>query len=491
MKTPLWSTFITASLAISNVFSQSLPQEEKNEVTQHLTYLASDDLKGRGMGTPEIDSAAAYIANYFEEVGLKPIDGNNGYFQEFELLEKHPPEKLQFNINGKSYNLNEDIIMIKGQSLDLKNTEVAYADFGTEEDLDKIDVKDKIVLTNMGFPDKNLLEKYYSSMATKTKLLQERGALALVETYKSESVPWARAIRYFGGGGITIKNPVTDLPHFFLNDTTALQTAKTTPGITADLAVKIEEPKTIKAKNIIGYVEGTDPALKGEVILVGAHYDHIGIGKPVADETGEPDSIYNGARDNASGTVALMIAAKNIARNPAKRPVAFIAFTGEESGLIGSSYYASNPCIPLDKTAFCFNNDNGGYNDVSIVTVVGTNRSNIGKSAETAIEAADLKMFTSEELDEGFFSRSDNISLSVKGVPSATYSLGFRQMDAEVMKYYHQPADEVESLDMDYISKWVEGFVNSVRNISDMKERPFWSEGDEYEPVGKKLYHLD
>jgi hypothetical protein len=485
----VWYLYATCYLAIFSPLVQSGSGDQNAEIWQHLSYLASDELKGRGIGTPEIDSAAAYIARYFSEIGLKPIDGNNGYFQEFELEEKRPPEVVEFNMNGQGYSLNENILMISGASLDLKNIEVAYVDFGTEQDLEKIEVKNKIVLAKMGSPDQGLLEKYYSSMQNKRKSVQEKGALALIEIYKSESIPWARAIRYFGGAGISIKSSELEFPHFFLNDTTAIDIAKS--ASVSSLTVVTAKSKTIRAKNIIGYIDGTDPDLRDEVILAGAHYDHVGIGKPVTDADGEQDSIYNGARDNASGTVALMMAAKKIAQNPAKRPVAFIAFTGEESGLLGSRYYASYPSLPLENTAFYLNNDNGGYNDINIATVVGTSRSNIGVYVSEAIKKADLEMFTSADLDEGFFSRSDNISLSVKGVPSATYSLGFRQMDEDITKHYHQPSDEVESMDMDYVTKWVEGFVNSVVAISNMSERPFWVEGDEYERAGKALYQID
>jgi Zn-dependent M28 family amino/carboxypeptidase len=259
----------------------------------------------------------------------------------------------------------------------------------------------------------------------------------------------------------------------------------------ASIVVETSEPKIIQAKNVIGYIDGTDPALKDEVILVGAHYDHVGIGRPVDNENNEPDSIYNGARDNAAGTVALMMAAKELSQNPPKRPVALIAITAEESGLVGSRYYASNPAIALKRTAFFLNNDNGGYNDTTITTVVGASRSNVKSAIKEGIAKKDLEFYDSEELDQGFFERSDNISLSVKGVPSATISMGFRQMDNEITQYYHQPADEVETMDMGYITKWIEGFVEATRNIANMEEKPFWKKGDSFEELGKKLYDLE
>ena len=159
--------------------------------------------------------------------------------------------------------------------------------------------------------------------------------------------------------------------------------------------------------------------------------------------------------------------------------------------MLGSRYYASHPLIPLEKTIFYFNNDNGGYNDTSVSTVVGTSRIDATSKIEEGVEKAGLQLFSSNALESEFFTRSDNISLSVKGVPSATYSLGFRKMDGEITKYYHQPTDEVESMDMDYVTQWIIGYINAAQNIANMDERPFWNTGDEFESIGRKLYQLD
>ena len=462
------------------------------EILKHLNYLASDELKGRGVGTPEIDSAAAYIARYFKEVGVNPIDEKHGYYQEFELERKQTPSQIELSIGEKKYLINEGIVMLNGGPVNKKDAQIEFINYGIEEDLENRDLENKIVVARLGFPDQNLMENYFPIMKNKREIVQKSGATALVEIYKSNSITWERILSYFGGGGgLDIHDDSEKFCHFFINDTTVINSLQNSDVLQGNLIVEVDASNVFPAKNVLGYIEGTDPNLKDEFILLGAHYDHVGIGRPVNDESGVPDSIYNGARDNASGTVALMLAAKELAKNPPRRPVLFIAFTAEESGLIGSRYYAYNPIVPLDRIAFYLNNDNGGYNDTTITTLVGASRSNVLEAIEHGINTSGLELYSSAELDRTFFGASDNISFSSKGVPSASYSLGFRSMDKEISKYYHQPADEVESLDMEYITKWVQGYVISAGNIANMEERPFWAEGDQFEKLGKELYGME
>lgn len=483
-------TYVLSGIFDTNVTTVDNPSQE--EILQHLSYLASDELKGRGVDTPEIDSAAAYISSYFQEIGVKPIDAAHGYFQEFELERKQAPSKIELAIGDQSYLMNEGLVMLNGGNIEYNDLDIEYIEYGTEEDLENKSLEGKIVVTMLGYPKQNLMENYFTIMEKKRESIQESGAIALIEVYKSNSIPWERILRYFGGsGGLDIYNESEKFCHFFINDTTVINSLQGSDNIKGNLVVEVEASNVFKAKNVVGYIEGTDPTLKDEAILLGAHYDHVGIGRPVNDESGNPDSIYNGARDNATGTVALMLAARELVKKPPRRPVIFIAFTAEESGLIGSRYYASNPIISLEKIAFCFNNDNGGYNDTAITTLVGASRSNTLGPIEDAINSSGLEMYSSAELDQSFFGASDNISFSSKGVPSATYSLGFRGMDEEIRKYYHQPADEVETLDMDYITKWIHGYIIAARNIADMKEKPFWTEGDSLEKAGKELYGME
>lgn len=230
-------------------------------------------------------------------------------------------------------------------------------------------------------------------------------------------------------------------------------------------------------------VEGSDPKLKDEYIIYSAHYDHVGIGKPNAQN----DSIYNGARDNAVGTVTVLSAAKSIAKRPTKRSALFILFTAEEKGLLGSRWYVENPVIPLNQMVFCFNSDNGGYNDTSLATVVGLNRTTEGDLIRKAVGEFGLKAI--DDPVGGFFNRSDNVHFARKGIPAPTFSLGFTAFDDEIGKYYHQTADNPDNLDYNYLEQFFRAYVLSCRYIGNSDSTPFWTEGDDYYEAGKQLYN--
>ena len=149
----------------------------------------------------------------------------------------------------------------------------------------------------------------------------------------------------------------------------------------------------INSYNVAGYIAGSDPKLKDEYVLLTAHYDHVGIGKQGGQPYTAEDSIFNGARDNAFGTVALLSAAESFAKNPPKRSILIVALTGEEVGLLGSQYYAAHPLLPLNKCIFDINSDGAGYNDTTIVSVMGLDRTGARAEMETATKAFGFGIF--------------------------------------------------------------------------------------------------
>lgn len=244
------------------------------------------------------------------------------------------------------------------------------------------------------------------------------------------------------------------------------------------------EKEAVVSNNVIGVIEGTDPKLKNEYIIYSAHYDHVGVGEP--DETG--DTIYNGARDNAVGTVTVLSMAQNLAKYPTKRSALFILFTGEEKGLLGSKYYVENPVLPLKNMVYCFNSDNAGYNDTSSATIVGLARTTASQHIKEAASTFGLTAIDDPAPEQGLFDRSDNVHFARKGIPAPTFSLGFTAFNGDVTKYYHRPGDEADSLDYDYLLQFFQSYVMSGRNIGNATETPFWTKGDKYEDAGKALY---
>ncbi|WP_304517602.1 M28 family peptidase, partial [Cecembia rubra] len=188
------------------------------------------------------------------------------------------------------------------------------------------------------------------------------------------------------------------------------------------------------------------------------------------------------------GTVAVINAARYFAENPPKRSVLLCAWTAEEKGLLGSAYFSENPLIPLKQIIYNLNIDNAGYNDTSVVTVVGLGRTTADHLISEATAAFGLESITDPSPEQGLYDRSDNVNFARKGIPAPTFSLGFRAFDEEISRYYHQASDHVDDFDMDYAAKYWKSYILAAEKIANWKERPKWNAGDKYENAGKSLY---
>ena len=244
------------------------------------------------------------------------------------------------------------------------------------------------------------------------------------------------------------------------------------------------QQETIQAKNIIGLVRGTDATLKNQYLVLSAHYDHIG----VTSQPKNGDSIFNGARDNAIGVTAVLNAAKYFAKYPPKRSVLFILYTAEEMGLLGSKYFAANPVVPVNEIVFNLNCDNGGYNDITSAMVIGLGRTSADDDIKNACTAYKITAIPDQVPQLNLFDRSDNVSLAIKGIPAPTFGMGVRSFDDEIKKYYHQPADEVATFNLDYGLIYVRAYILSAKKIANNPVQPSWKDGDKYEAAWKELY---
>jgi hypothetical protein len=323
----------------------------------------------------------------------------------------------------------------------------------------------------------------------KRKLATEHGATALVELYKG-NFAWRSLAGFLGRSGLELGAAGPDLPHFMVEDTamtiaTRLQSARRGPISIQSGGIR-REP--VPARNVIGYVQGSDPRLRDEYVLLTAHYDHIGTGK---GRGASKDTIFNGARDNAMGVVALIEAAKSFSARPPRRSVIIAAVTGEEIGEYGSRYLSQNPPVPMDHIVFDLNSDGAGFDDTTIVTVVGLERTTAQQSIQEGSQRYGLTAIVDPVPEQNLFDRSDNANFAALGVPAPTYSAGFRSFGAEIMKYYHKAEDQVDdTFNFSYFLKFCKAYVHSARLIADMNEKPFWMPGDKYEKVGKSLYKI-
>ncbi len=501
---------ILALIALSVVLSatvthaqQELPEEKltKAELEAHMRFLASDDLEGRRTGSRGNNLAARYIASYFEAYGLQKVPGAQGYYQPVMFEEVTPAKNARLKIEKTTYELKKDLMILAGGAANVKTTAV-FANYGWVDaasgvnDYKDLDVKGKVVFVLPGMPNDQSPQAILNGGDMKRQWAAERGAAALIELYRLP-FPWNFFVNYFGKESIRLAENSSNtnalsIPYGFFkepapNPIIELQKGKKMKvEFTCDASVS----KMLPSQNVIGVIEGTDPVLKNEYILLTAHYDHVGVGKQGGGAYTAEDSIFNGSRDNAFGTIGVLAAAKALAQQPPKRSVIFIAFTGEEIGLLGSRYYADNPLLPLNKVVFNLNCDAAGYNNTSVVSIFGFGRTGTDEQIRQGLKPFGLEVFPNPAPEQNLFDRSDNVSFAIKGIPALTFSPGFTAFDQEILRYYHQVTDNPDTIDFNYLHKYCQAYAHTARLIGNMEKRPFWVSGDKYEKAGKALYEL-
>ena len=218
--------------------------------------------------------------------------------------------------------------------------------------------------------------------------------------------------------------------------------------------------------NLIGLIRGTDPSVRAEAVVLGAHFDHVGIGQPV-----EGDSVYNGADDDASGVAAVLASARALAEDPARRTVIVLLTSGEEFGVLGTQWYMDRPAVGLEATVADLQVEMVGRPDSLAggpgkLWLTGYERSSIGE----ALSAAGLAVVADPRPEFRFFERSDNIVFARRGIPAHTLSSYGLHTD------YHQPSDEVERIDFDHLAAAAEVVTRAARVLAD-GPRPEWKPG--------------
>jgi aminopeptidase YwaD len=408
-----------------------------------------------------------------------------------KLKKVSPPTEASIEINNQKM---EDYAFVFSAPIDIEGG-ATFLNFGLEDDYKNKDVKGKVIIINAGSADIGDTRAAFGLRSKKQQLAKENGVTAIIELLDVGENIWSFIGHNFSSSQLLLaeneegeedKSYDEQAPHIWVLDKGVAMAEQliVSKKASAKIAIGEEKEEIVISQNVIGVIEGTDPVLKNEYIIYSAHYDHVGIGTP--DKTG--DTIYNGARDNAIGTTTVLSMAENLGKYPTKRSALFILFTGEEKGLLGSEFYVKNPALPLKQMVYCFNSDNGGYNDTSLVTIIGLQRTTAAQNIKDAATIFGLTAIDDPAPEEGLFDRSDNIHFAKKGIPSPTFSLGFIAFNDDVTKYYHKPGDEADTLDYDYLLKFFRAYVLSGRNIGNDSKTPVWTLGDKYEETGKALY---
>lgn len=487
-------TTILFLLISKGIYAQNFPEFKISgkTTTKHMNILASDELQGRNTGEQGNLVAGRYIAENFRANGLKPANSGS-FFQKVALESIIPSNTGEISTSEGSAKVLEDFISMSGGAIkgEFETVHLPYA-WKSEnyDDLKDQNIKGKVIITSVGTPDSETPNQIFESVEAKQKLAKESGAVAIIEVFNSP-IPWRNISRYFGKKSTNLKsleNHGDEIPHIWIS---AAQAKILVANKIRTVKLDIESPKKedILSYNIAATLEGTDPKLKSEYIILSAHYDHVGFGASQGRITLE-DSIFNGARDNAFGVVALLAAAEALSELKPKRSVLFLAYTGEEMGLLGSRFYAENPLVPLNQSVFNINCDGAGYSDTTKITVIGLERAGAKAEFEKSAQAFGLEVIEDPVPEQNLFDRSDNVSLAAKGIPAPTFSPGFTAFDESISKYYHQASDNPETVSPAYLLKYAQSYAYAARLIADLKVAPKWVSGDKYEAAYLKLFEV-
>lgn len=484
------------SLGIISCSTAKVPKTESEITAQdalkHLMFLASDELKGRGTGTKEIDIAAVYIADNFKSYGLKPL-GDSGYFQNFEVttgVELTENNSLAITLGEKAFNftLNENYSPVGFSDNSTITGELVFAGYGIEaeklgyNDFADVDVKDKIALILRYSPegDKPRGEfADYSSTRYKATTVRNKGAKGIIfftgpNTYQNDSYIKLNVEQLGGNAGLPIVSINTNLAEEIFQaagkdllsmqkQLDSLKAAQSFYFSNSNASISVGlKPVKKWTRNVIGLVESDNPIFKNEYIVVGAHYDHLGMGGRGSLSSSKEPEIHNGADDNASGTSTVLELAQKFSANrkSLKRSMVFMTFSGEEMGLLGSAHFVKTPTIPLDKVTAMYNLDMiGRLNEENSLTVYGTGTSPVWK--DLLNEKNSYYNFKPNFIDDGF-GPSDHSSFYAKDIPVLFYFTGTHSD-------YHKPSDDFDKINYSGLEK-IGRFVYEMAEVINQKD---------------------
>ncbi len=461
------------------------------DLERDLYAFASDGMRGREAGTIDEMRASVWVADEMAKIGLRPLGDVGSWFQWWSM------RRTRISSTSSSVQLNGHALSLWTEVTPTTNTpgDVSGLTFFVSDWRDTtIAVRGKIVVTMLTPPDPATIRTttntpdYNYTRAALTPLasaLTRRGASAVIVVADSVAerafdgvakvqsrgaydvvggVP--RFVRTPAPGAVPIVQPGTPVP-ILLVHASALASLRS-DGSTVDIRLRSESFEYPSA-NVIGVIRGTDPKLRNEYVLFSSHQDHDGVRYTV-----DGDSIWNGADDNGTTSVALLAIARAWKQHPGRRSALFIFHGAEERGLLGSRYHVAHPVVPLANIVAVLNGDMLGRNSPDSAALLGSQPPHRNSAAlvQMAIEANRLtSRFVIDSLwdrpshPEGWYFRSDHVPYAERGVPALFFSSNLHQE-------YHTPRDEPKTIDyakLTRIAKWMymTGWI-----AANAKERP-------------------
>lgn len=502
---------------LPSVTSDAITAEE---LMAHIRFLASDELEGRLSGSPGAEKAGDYLADQFQRLNLVPVGDQGSYFQEFSFPSGVKlGESNQLKISQVTTDSTAGTIAKSALKLGVDFTPVSFSLGGFFEglaefvgygisapalgydDYENAEVKEKFVFVLRYGPEGDEPHgKYrrYHALRYKAKTAREKGAKGIIfiddsEDFSRSSLSKLRFDQSFANSGIAALAMSREAAGLMLgwagqNLEDLERSSQEQRGASAEMPTIYLEfqcdliKQTSLARNVVGLRKGTG-TLSKEILVIGAHYDHLGRDNPSSLSANPGEQIHNGADDNASGTAGLLELAEAFVshRDALRRSVLFLAFSGEEQGLLGSRHYVKHPIFPLQKTVAMINMDMIGRMKDKKLIIGGTATSPGWQDVLTQVnESSELEL----KFKEGGFGPSDHSSFYGKKVPVLFFFTG-------VHHDYHKPSDDYDKINATGTQRVVNFIFQTAKAISLMEQRPNFQETEETAPqVGRKGFQV-
>jgi len=419
--------FVLIPLLLILIQCQPQPYEfSEDNSSEILKTLSSDDMRGRQAFTPDIDKAADYISNKFDQIDLDKLDSESDYLQKFEVLS----------------------IKVKNADIEVGGTEVSPDDFFVLGDTANIEWAETNEIETIQIAEGENFQQRFNE-------IREKNTEAFVYIDKSHEAIFRRYQPFFSRASRTFPEEQSSNKVFVLSSRSSE---------TSFSAYVTKSTDRLELANVVGKIEGNR---KDEYVVFSAHYDHIGVRQPNAADA---DSIANGANDNASGTTAVIELAKYFkSKGTPERTLLFVAFTAEESGGYGSKYFSKQ--LEPDQIMAMFNIEMIGKPAVegpNTAWITGFEKSSFGELLQKSAEGTIYEFYPDPYPNQNLFYRSDNATLARLGVPAHTISTTPIDVDPD----YHKVSDEFETIDVAHLTNTIRAISQAAVGIVSGQDTP-------------------
>ncbi|GLR48740.1 M20/M25/M40 family metallo-hydrolase [Sphingomonas astaxanthinifaciens] len=513
---PLAAVLIAAAPAKSPPLAPlyRAPQAQADRVHATVQFLADDLLEGRGTGKRGHEVAAAYVASRFRALGLQPAGENGSWYQRvpFRRATIDGTPSFTLTLNGKSEALTDKEMAVRPSVTEqVRNLSapLVYVGFGLRDpklkldDYAGLDVRGKIVITLGGTPPGLPSDIAAHLSSRKAEMAAAAGAIGILDITngnagtrpvtdwidkegRAGSTPQGLRVR-----GIIARSLAERLfaasPQPLAAVMAARAAGKPLPGFALGSSVAMQVKSAwsdFTSPEVVGKMEGSDPRLKAEHVVLMGHLDHLGIKEDA--KPGE-DNIYNGALDNAAGVATMLEAAERFVASgqKPKRSLLFIANTGEELGLLGASYWAAHPTVPVESVTAGIDLDMPlPLYDFTDVTAFGAEHSTIADAVAKAGRTMGVSVGPDPMPEQGIFVRSDHYPLVLRGIPAILMFTGHAnggkpKWDAFFAGAYHRLNDDLnQDINWGALARYGELNYRIARELADSPQRATWKKGD-------------